>query len=253
MHSAILTTYSFDFYFFEKVLLRRLRSIGVRNVVVLADATMLHEATRYSGNFVTSRSKSYNLVPVDCGGAFHPKMLLLLAEESGWLALGSGNLTESGHGKNDEIWGAFYYPETEQSHQNLFAGAWDFIKILRDNYLSGFAKKQIAEAEQYASWLGALPSHLPGTWSKAADGTDIMLIHSGGESTVWEQLIQNLPREQVERITVFSPFFDDRGLALQRLREHFPGAMLRVVTEPVWGQLPLKLVKHVHDQVQFFD
>lgn len=253
LHSAILTTYSFDFYFFEKVLLRRLRSIGVRNVVVVADATMLHEATRYSGNFVTCRSKSYNLIPVDCGGAFHPKMLLLLGEKSGWLAVGSGNLTESGHGKNDEIWGAFYYSATELSHQNLFAGAWDFIKTLRDNYLSGFAKKQIADAEQYAPWVGNLPPHVPGTWSKTVDGTSIMLIHSAGELTVWEQLIQNVPHEQVERITVFSPFFDDRGFALQRLSEVFPSATLSVVAEPVWGQLPLKLKQSVHDHVQFFD
>ena len=253
LHSAILTTYSFDYYFFEKVLLRRLRSVGVRNVVVLVDATMLHESTQHSSNYVASRSKSYNLVPVDCGGAFHPKMLLLLGEKSGWLAIGSGNLTESGHGKNDEIWGAFYYSKSEPGHQNLFAGAWNFTLTLGNSHLTGYAKKQLADAEQYTPWLGELPSYIPGEWSKTVDGTGIMLIHSAGASTVWEQLTQNLPGNQVERITVFSPFFDNQGFALLRLSEGFPSAEFRVVTEPVWGQLPLNLPERAHNQIQFFD
>lgn len=253
LHSAVLTTYSFDFYFFEKVLLRRLRSIGIRNVVVLADATMLHEATRYSSNFGDSRSKTYNLVPIDCGGAFHPKTLMLLGEKSGWLAIGSGNITESGHGKNDEIWGAFYCSSSNLSHQNLFAGVWEFIKILESNHLSGFAKKQIADAEQFAPWIGNLPQPVSGKWWKTENDTDIMLLHSGSASTIWNQLIHNLPHRSIQCISVFSPFFDENGFALQKLSESFPNAALRVVTEPVWGQLPLKLKQTVQSQTLFFD
>ena len=80
-----------------------------------------------------------------------------------------------------------------------------------------------------------------------------MLIHSGGASTIWKQLIQNLPSTDVQRISVFSPFFDENGFALQKLSENFPNAELRVVTEPVWGQLPLKLKEIIRNQPQFFD
>ncbi|MEZ4933451.1 MAG: hypothetical protein R2788_15190, partial [Saprospiraceae bacterium] len=165
LRSALLTTYSFDFYFFEMVLLRRLRSIGVRNVVVLADASMLSEATRFSSGFGVSRTHTYNLVPTDCSGAFHPKILLLLGEKSGWLAIGSGNLTESGHGKNDEIWGTFYFSQEESRHENLFSGTWQFFKTLENSYVNGYAKKQIADAVQFAPWLTELPPHNPDQWT----------------------------------------------------------------------------------------
>jgi|GEM_PF-6031392 len=254
LHSAVLTTFSFNFYFFEKVMLRALRSIGVRNIVVLADAAMLHEATRFSSGFGTTRSNSYNLIPVDCGGAFHPKMFLLAGEKSGWLAVGSGNLTESGHGKNDEIWGAFYFSRANLSHQNLFGEVWDFVKILENSHLNGFAKKQIADTEHFAPWLGELPQLTAPTWSKTADGTGILLLRSGGDSPIWQQLFQSVSAgSEVRRITVFSPFYDVGGAILQKLNEHFPMATLRVVAEPIWGQLPLNLKKNVCDLTQFFD
>ncbi len=251
-HSAILTTFSFDFYFFEMVLLRRLRSIGVRNVVVMADANMLHTATQHSSGFGSPRTKTYNLVPVQCGGAFHPKLLFLFGEKAGWLAIGSGNLTESGHGKNDEVWGAFYYSKSAAAHENLFAEAWDFIKIAERKYLQGYAKEQIMATADHAPWLEGLSSSGRGNWSEMLDGCKAQLIHSGSEKSVWESLRATLP-EEVTRITVCSPFFDREGALLQKLTAEFPKAKFQVVVEPDWGQLPAKIANIHPRQIQFFD
>lgn len=253
-HSAIITTFSFDFYYFEKVLLRRLRSMGVRNVLVLADATMLHQATRFSSGFGASRTKTYNLVPVHCSGAFHPKMLVLVGKKSGWMAIGSGNLTEAGFGKNDEVWGGFYFSETNSTtHRNLFAGGWGFIKSLEQDYIKGFAKKQIEDTEQFAPWLSNLPRLSSSYWSQAEDGSKILLIHSAaGGASIWEQLIRHLPEVGIERITVFSPFFDAKGAMLQKLANRFPSAFLRAIVEPDWGLLPLKLNEALRNRVQFY-
>ena len=253
-HTAILTTFSFDFYFFEMVLLRRFRSMGIRNVLVMADAAMLHEATCFSSGFGASRTKTYNLIPIPTKGAFHPKMTLLLGEKSGWLAIGSGNLTESGFGKNDEVWGAFYFSETKQTtHVNLFAGAWDFIKLLEGRHLQGFARKQIADAEHFAPWLGGLPKYKTGEWSPMDDNHKIMLVHSGHAASIWEQLTQHLPVAAIERVTIVSPFFDVEGSLLQKFAKQFPTTSVRVVVEPGWRALPIQLDKSIQEQIQFYD
>lgn len=253
-HTAILTTFSFDFYFFEMVLLRRFRSIGIRNVLVLADAALLHEATRFSTGFGASRTKTYNLVPIPSKGAFHPKMTFLLGKKSGWLAIGSGNLTESGFGKNDEVWGAFYFSADKQiMHGSLFAEAWDFIKLLEGRHLLGFAKKQIADAEHFTPWLDDLPRQKSGQWLQVDDSHEILLVHSGHDASIWEQLTQHLPAAAIERVTIVSPFFDVEGNLLQRFSEQFPTASVRVVVESGWGALPIQLDESVQEQIQFYD
>ena len=89
-HSAFMTTYAFSAQAFEDVPFPKLRGAGCRNIAILADKAMLnisfaeYGAPRYAGAL-------YHLAKVSVGGAFHPKMTLLVGPEKGRLLIGSAN------------------------------------------------------------------------------------------------------------------------------------------------------------------
>ena len=80
-HSAIMTTYSFDFYHFESQVLKTLKSKGVTNISVFADTTMLDQSIGFATAYLKSLSTSYSVCGVPCKGAFHPKLTILPGEE----------------------------------------------------------------------------------------------------------------------------------------------------------------------------
>ena len=67
----------------------------------------------------------YSLYPV-----FEAKFFILkfwcFGNQEGLLIVDQ-NLTQSGCGNNDEIWGAFHYRKGEQSNAELFSAAWNYI------------------------------------------------------------------------------------------------------------------------------
>ena len=109
-HSAILTCFSFDPVFFSSLYLPNLRAAGVKNIMVLVDASNYDEALEgYSGYGALVQDMKCHVVRMSptSNGVFHPKVVLLLGKKDAFLAVGSGNLTYSGFLRNDEIWGAF--------------------------------------------------------------------------------------------------------------------------------------------------
>src|SRR5690349_21515645 len=100
-HSCILTTFSFDFYFFEMKVMKWLRSCGVRNVNVFIDGYFYSELMTQVTGEEMKFSTGYSIYPIFESGIFHPKIWLLFGEKEGLLIVGSGNLTNSGNGNND--------------------------------------------------------------------------------------------------------------------------------------------------------
>lgn len=103
-HSCLITTYSFDFYYFEKSVMRILRSKGIGNISIFIDNNIFQGIL---GKIGSSNSRVYSISPINSNGCFHPKVYMFFGEKQGLFIIGSGNLTSSGHGKNDEIWGAY--------------------------------------------------------------------------------------------------------------------------------------------------
>jgi hypothetical protein len=99
---ALFTTYSLSLTFFESVILRLLRQSGCREIWVVADAQ------GYQASLMERRShgvgQEYHLVPVALPhGVFHPKCCYLEGSDGDLLAVGSGNLTFGGFGRNLEV------------------------------------------------------------------------------------------------------------------------------------------------------
>src|SRR5687767_5543789 len=129
-HSAILTTFSFDFYFFEMKAMKWLRSCGVRNVNVLIDGHYYSELMQQPCGEEMNLSPGYSLYPVFQKSLFHPKIWMLFGEKEALLIIGSGNLTNAGNGNNEEIWGAFHFDIRFTENSQLFSTAWSYIQQL---------------------------------------------------------------------------------------------------------------------------
>ena len=63
-HSCILTTFSFDFYFFEMKAMKYLRSRGVRNINVFIDGHYYSEILNNATGEEMQLSPGYSLYPI---------------------------------------------------------------------------------------------------------------------------------------------------------------------------------------------
>jgi hypothetical protein len=119
-----ITTYTFDPSFFGTFLLPRLGDPPL-NVMVLADFQKLSEAWAQFDldelHAVRAANRSYVLQPVQVGGAFHAKTVLLANAREGVLLVGSGNLGLHGVEQGNEVFSRF---EWRDENQDAAFGAW---------------------------------------------------------------------------------------------------------------------------------
>ncbi|AXW32867.1 hypothetical protein CJO88_05675 [Ralstonia solanacearum] len=102
-HKAILLTFSFDPIFFEQVVLPDLWVGQSRDILVLGDRGQTQPAVQSAAGHLWHLGKRYLLAPAHIRGAFHPKVFLRLGPRDGIVMIGSGNVTSSGWGGNQEL------------------------------------------------------------------------------------------------------------------------------------------------------
>lgn len=152
-HSCILTTFSFDFYFFEMKVMKWLRSCGIRNVNVFIDGHFYSELMQQATGDEMKLATGYSLYPVFEKTIFHPKIWLLFGENEGLLLVGSGNLTNSGNGSNDEIWGAYHFDIKQPQNAPIFSTAWNYVSKLSATTKGIASEKTTRWIAEHSQWL----------------------------------------------------------------------------------------------------
>lgn len=99
---ALFGTYALSLGFFEAAPLHALRRAGASDIRILADVSGVVGALGEAGAREVGRSYAVDPVLVD-GGCFHAKLMLLDGEAGPRMAIGSGNLTFGGWGRNLEL------------------------------------------------------------------------------------------------------------------------------------------------------
>lgn len=218
-HSAIVTGYSFDFCFFERVLLGQLHRAGVTNCLALIDQAMLDESLGRLTGAARTRSRGYSLVGIPSKGAFHPKLIFLAGEEDGLLFVGSGNPTASGFGGNLELWGAVSASEPSDSKMGALKRAWSFLSEYKP-LVGGRSVLRFNWIEKHAPWLTSGPSHADTAWLEMDEGNRCRFLGTGRES-ILKQVKGAIGAETISKIEVFAPFFDTELNAIKSLSESF--------------------------------
>lgn len=236
-HSAILTTFSFDFFFFEMKAMKWLRSCGVRNVNVLIDGHYYSELMQQLGGEEMKLSPGYSLYPVFGKSIFHPKIWMLFGEKEGLLIIGSGNLTNAGNGNNEEIWGAFHFDIRFSENAALFSSAWNYVQQLCSTTKGYTQEKTTRWIIDHAKWLNELPKPAPAAFLTTAGKEKAAFLYNSAQTTIWQQLTDLIGNQKVIEITSLSPYYDNNGKAIQALGKLFPTAKVNIVIDET-GSVP---------------
>lgn len=106
-HKALLLTYSFDPIFFEQVVLPDLWAGRSSDILVIGDRDEIDTSFQSAAGQLWNLGKQYLLTGADVAGAFHPKVFVRLGPKDGIIMVGSGNITSSGWGGNQELGAAW--------------------------------------------------------------------------------------------------------------------------------------------------
>lgn len=249
--SCFITSYCFDFSFFEERILPHLRAAGVRNVNIVTDGPSL-DATLEAGGAINRRVRSYGLNKHYATGAFHPKMLLFTGPTQGLLLVGSGNLTTSGMGSNDELWAAFHYNSAGIcAHEGIFAAAFGYLSRFHQS-VHGVNRENWERAIQFAPWLAGL--QMPEEpFIPMEDGSAVAFLANTDEGNIFDKLEAFIPNRQLRQLTVVAPYYDANGAALKRLHDAFRPKAMRCIVETENSRLPLGLDADFQKKILFLD
>ena len=245
-HTCIITCYSFDFLFFEQRVLPILRRAGMINVNVFVDAKMYQQQlATLDGNYI--RKQSYSITPIQLNGAFHPKILMGIGKNNGFLAIGSGNLTNSGLSSNDEVWGAFHTYKTESNALPLIKSIFEYLQNLQP-FCYGANLEKWEWLKKSSPWLSEL-SKMSVAKSASSDDETLTLLKNFSDTSIYKELLDNLPTEIPDNITIISPYYNKSGQVLTNLLDDLKPKTMDVVIDDRFGTVPYQWSSH--DNVQF--
>jgi hypothetical protein len=248
-HSCVMTCYSLDFSFFEERVLPTLRLANIKNVNLLADGHYLEMAQEATTGKEFKHNKTYNFQPVYETGVFHPKIMLLTGVRHGLLVIGSGNITSTGLSTNDEIWGAFHLDSVGNENAPLFGAVWNYLQPYLDKSL-GFIPQKIEWMRKQSPWLAELP--IADYWIKLESlNTQIKFIGNTTVTSTYSQISRDVPIEEVEEMTVISPYYDRTGQQLEQLIGHFEPNRIRCIVDLNSGLLPTELNEDIASRISF--
>lgn len=224
--ASLIATYNAYLPFYEEVVRPHLTASGCRHNLVMMDAHRCSETLSDQGSRPRSAGRLYSLIPVKIGGAFHPKILLLVGRNKGTLLVGSHNLTLSGYGSNRELTNKFEYIATRERKQLqgeiiTLQRAYQFLKSYADGQPE-IVQEMFEVLERQAPWLRE--PHL-------ADTDTPFIGSSPSGEALWEIIQRKLPAK-ARRIFVIGPFFDAKLIFLQQLSQGLNPQELIIGIEP---------------------
>ena len=150
--TALLTTYSFDPYFFERFVLPDLWAGGSNRVLVLVDRGELRSALDSHLGDLRHLGRRYFLQPVEWPRAFHPKIFLRVGDDGGLVWVGSNNLTRGGWGGNSELGSAWRLEADGLAGSGWLPGLLTYL----ESTTTGLARELLGQTLRL-SWLADIP------------------------------------------------------------------------------------------------
>lgn len=249
--SCLITCYSFDFTFFEERVMPVLRTANIRNVNLFLDGKFLDNSLEHSTGNEFRSQKTYGLNPIYSIGVFHPKIMLLTGPKHGLLIIGSGNITNSGLNTNDEIWGAFHIDTIEGISAPIFSAVWNYLQPFLLS-AKGFNAKKIQWIYQYSPWLERLPKYANGDFISLRDNIEISFIANDSKKIIYDEVIRILPKKELKKISVISPFYDEKGETLEQLNKDLKPKEINCFVDPLFGILPIHISSSLQKIVKFW-
>lgn len=201
-HKALLLTYSFDPIFFEQVVLPDLWSGRSSDILVLGDRGEIDNSIRSAVGQLWNLGKQYLLAGADVTGAFHPKVFVRLGPKDGIVMVGSGNVTSSGWGGNQELGAAWMV-----GPNHIDKGGW--LHSFLDDVLTwsqGDLERDAVRRFKDVPWLSLTPADDSGT---------IPVLHSRGTRSLATELARRWSGRRFDEVKILTGSTDESGAFLR--------------------------------------
>ena len=208
--ASVISTYCCYFPFYEEVVLRRLIDRGCTNNILLVDARLCAEAFASEETRPRRAGRDYTLIPVEVGGAFHPKLVVTVGKSKGAVFVGSHNATMSGFGLNDEVTNAFLISGSGvRQNGQVVRTALDYLQAFVPTSLTGVVDV-FSALRRSAPWLEG---------PVAASSDERLLLTTPGDGPdLWSRILPLVPKRPTSAF-VCGPFFDSKLTFLTRVVE----------------------------------
>ena len=257
-HSAILTCYSFDPFFYSHFYKSQLNVRGIGNQIVLVDAGSLDKAKeneQMSALPGDSAFTGYTPLRVDCrnGGVFHPKIGLFIGQKRLTAVIGSGNLTYSGMSFNDEAWCAFSIDSPEAADAPVIAHVWRYLKAFVQQQGLSCAELQLSWMLENSDLLQQVNKWEGGSLTQADSlGQRFEFIANSPNSSIFDHIRKAVGQAHVKTIRICAPFYDMKGTALKSFLRTFSPEKIECLVHPDEGALPLALNLEENPSIRFY-
>ena len=234
-HSALMTSYSINLYYWESQLLKTLSRKGINYVSAVVDSECLSEQLYYYNSAREGKAPKFSLHGFQSEGAFHPKIQFYVGREVILALVGSGNISISGHGKNLEIWNPIMVDSVESPLFPLIQSIW--------GYLSGIYRSLGSEATDIIETVKEnceLLKNLEGisdSECNVGDGMSLRFFANGDKSLV-EQCRQWIAGEEIQDIVIMSPFHDPNGSFINGMIEQYNPKTFDLILQKGFGFAP---------------
>jgi hypothetical protein len=209
---ALFTTFTSDLAFVEREVLKPVRDTGAA-VTVLADAQM-HAPDPYA---IHSAGRLYLLGLVDIPRAFHPKVSVLVGDDSALITVGSGNLTVGGWIANEEA-AIVVKASRAEGVPLIVADVVEWLGTLAQMPLATSASQAVERTWDLLAGLvvGATP---------VDTGHRLVSSHYG-------PILEQLPDGPVDELRLAAPFHDPGGAAFDALLARCTPKHVRIAVQP---------------------
>jgi len=251
-HSAIITSFSFDFNFFENRIMPYFAAANIKNVNLFLDGVQLDTTLQHSSGQENMATRSYARNPIYSKGAFHPKIMMLVGKKHGLIIIGSGNLTSSGLNTNEEIWAAFHMDNLGSKNMPVFSSVWNYLQSY-SNQIRGFNKEQFQWIRTYTPWINELNNE-DVSWND--NGIEVTTIYNDAykNTSSFDRLLELLPKgKKLESLNIVSPYFDINGAFVTELKERLDVKHTNLLIDKNSELLPTNMDVDAHPEINLFD
>lgn len=251
-HSAVLTTYAIDLIHFDNQLLNMLHRKQVCSINVFADTNQMDKSMEYvSPIYMRHIGKEYSITSISAVGAFHPKINFFVGDDAVLVVFGTGNLTVTGHGKNHEAFTGFMIDETDTTHRPLIEECWQYLCQFTKQCNDYDHNRILREIPENCTFLDSSFNIVPHSMCKVQEGLNAALLYNDSQSGILQQISNLVPLNEVQTITLLSPYFDECGESLITLSQLCPNSTVNVLIHqdcalPPSGMLP-------NSSIHFYD
>ena len=234
-HSALMTSFSINLYYWEIQLLKSLSAKGINFVSALVDSDCLSDQLlKFSKAFRGKRPLDFSLHGYKQKGAFHPKIQFYAGRGSVLVLVGSGNLTVMGHGRNLEVWSPVMVESIESPAYPFIRNVWNYLKSLYKG-LGEEAENIIYSIEENCQLLH---HDFDDSASEHFIGEDSIRFFTNQNNSLYNQCQEWIGDDKIKSITVMSPFYDKKAELLKALYNQYKPQTISVIVEEGFGALP---------------